>query len=283
MTYAIVAIAVLILDQAVKYWTNTTLAVGEVNSFIPGFIEITHHQNTGAAWGLLNDWPGARWLFVALVLVFCVVVIVMLSKNVVKEPLGRWMLVLVMAGGLGNGIDRAINGYVVDMFHFTFKIFGRDFPIFNVADIFISVCGVILCVWLIWQIFQKPEKAEEPTPPRRRSSRANAERDEPASGGDYISQLKKPVVHARVELEQQRVSAIPPRERPLASSFDDPFAEFTAEVKSQPDTRTFKSAPAVSEPVVSAPKPAEKAPAAVPKKSDTDFSLDDIMAEFSDK
>lgn len=310
MTYAIVVIAVLILDQAVKYWTNTTLAVGESQAFIPGFIEILHTQNKGAAFGFLKNVEFARWLFVALVVIFSIAVIYMLSKNIVKGSLGRWMLVLIMAGGLGNCIDRIVSGYVVDMFHFTFKIFGYDFPVFNIADIFLTVCGVIFCVWLIIHKSETPE-APAPKPPARSRRRAE-EKSEPAPNDDYITQLKKPVVRARVDLEQQRAAAAaaaaaetqqrtraetqqgtraetqrrikaeaPQRAkaaRPQAPATDtgDAFAEFFGKSGAEPDISSPARAEAVSKPVISAPPPMQK-------KSDTDFSLDDILAEFSDK
>ena len=64
---------------------------------------------------------------------------VLLAKKVVRHPLGRWGCVLLLAGGLGNLIDRFRLGYVVDMFNFQFM----NFPVFNIADICV-VCGMAL-------------------------------------------------------------------------------------------------------------------------------------------
>lgn len=147
MLYAIVAVLALILDQAVKYWTtaNIVLNTGE-KSFIPGFLSLANIHNEGAAFSIME---GQRWFFVVLCVVFVAGVIYMLAKNHIRSAPARWTAVLVMAGAVGNCIDRIINGYVVDMFVFDFPIFGRSFPVFNVADIFITVGGVIFCVFYL--------------------------------------------------------------------------------------------------------------------------------------
>ena len=302
MLYAIVLVLVLILDQAVKYWTNTTLAIGAVKDFIPGFMQLTHHNNTGAAFGLLGDQPWARWFFVGLTLVFCVVVVIILSKDIIKGKPGRWLIVLITAGGIGNCLDRIFNGYVVDMFEFTFNVFGKRFPVFNVADIFLTVCGIAFCVWLI---FSKTEEEAEEEKPRQVKRVAREPREAPPQE-DYITQLKKPVATARVELEEQREKArreaeAQARQKELASSRrtraeekpvpnDDPFAEFftspsTAEAPAPRSTQPEPNKPRFeSPPPRSAPAPrTEPVAAPSPPKSDTEFSLEDIMAEFSDK
>lgn len=306
MLYAIVAVVVLILDQAVKYWTNVNLDLGSVEEFIPGVFNLTNHHNTGAAWGLLNDVESARWIFVALTVVFCGVIIFLLAKNIVKGKLGRWMLVLVMAGGIGNCIDRIINGYVVDMFQFGFW---ESFPIFNVADIFVSVCGVIFCLWLI---FHKSEEPEKPLPKPRGTASRPADRKSvpPAKNADYITQLKRPVAEAKVVLENQRAVSTARQPAPSADrtadfsqwnipvdevsetsaaanaysktdTASDPFAEFYS--KPAPTSAPETTAAPVPERAPASPA-ATKAPSgAAPKKRNEEFSLEDILAEFSDK
>ena len=298
MLYAIVVVLVLILDQVVKYWTNTTLAIGAVKEFIPGFMQLTHHRNTGAAFGLLGDQPWARWVFVGLTIVFCAVIVVILSKNIIKGKPGRWLIVLITAGGIGNCIDRVFNGYVVDMFDFTFKIFGYDFPIFNVADIFLSVCGVAFCIWLI---FSKTEEEPENKKPRPAKRAVPERREAPAPQEDYIAQLKKPVATAKVELEEQREKIRKEAEmqtrlnrprsntEPQPAESNDPFAEFFT---SAPRSETSEPVPSgyveprpapEPRPAVPAPQPTPE-PVAAPAapKSGAEFSLEDILAEFSD-
>jgi signal peptidase II len=72
-----------------------------------------------------------------------------------KTPLGTWSLCVVTGGALGNFIDRAVNGYVVDMFEFDFI----DFAIFNVADVFITVGGILFCLYLLF-VHEKKEQKE---------------------------------------------------------------------------------------------------------------------------
>ena len=152
MLYAIVAVIALIIDQAVKYWTTAHIVLNSgQHKLIPGFIHLANVHNTGAAFSFME---GARWVFVALCALFVAALIYLLVNNIIKGKTARWMAVLVMAGAVGNCIDRIISGYVVDMFEFEFKIFGQQFPVFNVADIFITVCGIAFCVCIL---LEKPE------------------------------------------------------------------------------------------------------------------------------
>ena len=132
MLYAIVAVLALIVDQALKYWTTVNIVVDSGSAkLIPGFIRLVNLHNTGAAFSILE---GARWFFVILCILFCLLVVYVLVKNIITHPVARWMAVLVMAGAIGNCIDRIVCGYVVDMLEFDFLIFGKPFPVFNVAD-----------------------------------------------------------------------------------------------------------------------------------------------------
>lgn len=147
MLYAIVAVIVLIFDQAMKYWTTLHLELNTgVKELIPGLIHLRNYHNTGSAFSMLGDWAGARWLFLIVTVLFAVLVILALAKKLITGKFGRWMALGILAGALGNGIDRMLYGYVVDMFQFGFW---KSFPIFNVADIFITVCGVLFCVYII--------------------------------------------------------------------------------------------------------------------------------------
>ena len=147
MLYAIVAVIALIIDQAVKYWAtaNIVLNTGE-KAFIPGLIHFTNIHNTGAAFSILE---GARWFFVILCLVFVALIVYVLMTDIISAPGSRWAAVIVMAGAVGNCIDRLICGYVVDMLELEFM----KFPVFNVADIYITV-GAILFV--VFTLLEKP-------------------------------------------------------------------------------------------------------------------------------
>ena len=143
MLYAIVAIIAIILDQVVKYLVETHVVLNAVGSdlvkLIPGVVHVTNVHNLGGAFNMLQ---GARWLFIVICVLFVVVVIFVLARGVIKTPLARWMAVFVLAGAVGNCIDRIICGYVVDMLEVEFL----RFPVFNLADIYITVGAIAFCL-----------------------------------------------------------------------------------------------------------------------------------------
>ncbi len=130
-------VAVVALDQLTKYLTVSNILLGHDAPAIEGLFHFTYVHNYGAAF---SSFSGARWFFVALFLVFLGLVIWEFAKK--KMPfttLERWCIVSILAGGLGNVIDRVRLGYVIDMIEVDFM----EFAIFNVADCFIT-CGCIL-------------------------------------------------------------------------------------------------------------------------------------------
>ncbi len=176
MLYTIVAVLVLVLDQAVKFWTVKTIppmaADGATVSLIPGVLHMTNVQNNGAAFSILAD---QRWLLVGVSAVFIIGIIVLISMDIIHTKFGRWTAVLVMAGALGNCIDRVLYGYVVDMFEF--ELF--SFAVFNVADIFITVCGILFCIHVI--VYREPIEEYNAVP---RKSKKRRRRDEPEDDYD---------------------------------------------------------------------------------------------------
>ena len=134
--YTAVFLVLLAADQILKYWITQNLALYEPMPLIPGLVELKYIQNTGGGWSILSNYT---WLLSLLTSIILVVVLILLIKGIIRHPLGRWGCVLLLAGGLGNLIDRFRLGYVVDMFNFQFM----DFPVFNIADICV-VCGMAL-------------------------------------------------------------------------------------------------------------------------------------------
>ena len=125
------------LDQYTKYLTLTNIPLHGQVDFLPGFLSFTYVQNDGAMWSILE---GAQWLFLAIFVVFAIFIVWEFSKK--RWPFTdfeRWLIVIIFAGGIGNTIDRMRFGYVVDMIKTEFM----QFPVFNVADCFIT-CGCIL-------------------------------------------------------------------------------------------------------------------------------------------
>lgn len=140
MLATLVIILLVILDQVVKFLVKTYIPLGGQVPFIPYVLGLTHIHNEGAAFSMLS---GARWFFVVLTAVFVVFAMWLLLTNKFPHPMGKWSLVLVIGGAIGNLIDRAIYGYVVDMFETLFM----NFAIFNVADIFVVVGGIAFCIY----------------------------------------------------------------------------------------------------------------------------------------
>lgn len=268
MFYAIVAVICLILDQLSKYWTAAHIeeGSGQVKA-IPGLFHLTNVHNTGAAFSFLQ---GARWFFVVLCVVFVAVVIYLMAKNSIRQPVARWAAVVVMAGAVGNCLDRIISGYVVDMIELEFI----KFPVFNVADMFITV-GVI--VFVIAMLLEKPEGAEAGKAPAKGKV---VPLPTPAAETPAARQPEAAPVRAKVQSKETKAEppkAAPAKPAPKPAEREDPLDAWEAlkAAKAQP---VKKEAPA--KPAPAAPKAAE-APAAGQEEEET-YDLDSILAEFKD-
>lgn len=147
---ALLALALLALDQWVKRYIALTLPLGETRPLLPGLVELKTVHNYGAAW---SSFSGARWLLVAATSCIVLTLLALLVRRVVRHPLGVLAGCLVISGGLGNILDRVRLGYVVDMFNFQFM----NYPVFNVADICI-VSGCILGLIYYQWFYEKHDK-----------------------------------------------------------------------------------------------------------------------------
>lgn len=143
MPYAILALALVGIDQLVKYLVLTYIPLGGHVPFIPYLVELTYVQNTGAAFSLFNQ---HTWLLTLTSLVMSLVLAAALWKGFFRHPLGRVTLTLLLAGAVGNLIDRAFRGFVVDMFNLLFI----NFAVFNVADICVVVGGIAAALYYLF-------------------------------------------------------------------------------------------------------------------------------------
>ena len=135
MLYFLLAAALVALDQLVKLQVMTHIPVGEHVPFLPYLVDLTYVRNTGAAFSIFSE---HTWILAGISLVMSVLLGWCLWKGIpFQKPLGRLTVTLLLAGAVGNLIDRAFRGYVVDMFNVLFM----DFAVFNVADICIVVGG----------------------------------------------------------------------------------------------------------------------------------------------
>jgi signal peptidase II len=155
--WLLLSLPIILLDQAVKFWAKESLLASAdpfnsrfmeppPQSFIPG-IQFTYAENTGAAFSLLSG-GGARWFLTIISALAAAAIIYIVCKGWVTTVFGAISISCVLGGAVGNLIDRALRGYVVDMFEFTFM----NFAIFNVADIFISIGGVCFCSYLLLEM-----------------------------------------------------------------------------------------------------------------------------------
>lgn len=306
MFYAIAVVLVLIADQALKYWVslNIDLNTGE-QALIPGFIKLVNIHNSGAAFGLLGG-GGWRWVFVVVALVFAVVVVYALKRNLIHGKLGRWAAVGVLAGSIGNCIDRVAYGYVVDMFKFEFLGDSRLNAIFNVADVFISCCGVLFCLYIIFggenSLATAGEEDGEPAPKRRSGSHsAGSHSKKPQArrpAAKEAPRAQRPSAEPRTRIPVKEYSPRPSGARPArpveprAVDSKNPFAEWEnaprpAQPKPEAEPRPAAEHRSAPEPrparPVQEPRPSQPRPAPKPRAAETEFSLEDILAEFSDK
>ena len=139
MNFVIVALLVVIFDQLTKYYVVENFYLGESVPVIENIFHWTYILNPGAAFGMLE---GSRWFFV--VIAVGVLGGIWYMKDEINE--GGWMMqygaALFGGGAIGNLIDRARSGLVIDFFDF------RIWPVFNVADIAICV-GVAMILWKV--------------------------------------------------------------------------------------------------------------------------------------
>lgn len=142
VVYFLISALLVGLDQWSKYLTVQNISLGETKEFIPGFLSLTHLRNTGGAWSLLE---GKMIFFYVITVIVSVVIIYLLIKNYKKSVWYSVGLSFVLAGAIGNFIDRVRLGYVVDMLQTNFM----NFPIFNVADSTLVVGVICIFIYLI--------------------------------------------------------------------------------------------------------------------------------------
>ena len=137
----------LLLDQIIKF-----IVINNNFTVIPGFLSLTYTENTGMAFGLNEN----NVILVILInIVILGIIIKFLKENIDKIDMVVFIsLILILTGGFGNLIDRIFRGHVIDFIDV--NLF--DFPIFNIADIYIIVGAIILVIAIVKQFFIKNEE-----------------------------------------------------------------------------------------------------------------------------
>lgn len=139
----LVVAGIIALDQLVKYWSFAVVrAAGEI-SLIDGVFYFVYTENRGAAFSILQ---GQRWFFLVATVLAVAFMIWMLRKGYVRNLWGRLAVLFIIGGALGNFVDRLRLGYVIDMFDFRLI----NFAVFNVADSFIVVGGIMYVIYFLF-------------------------------------------------------------------------------------------------------------------------------------
>ena len=183
MIYCLIITAIVILlDQISKAIVIATIPEGSLIEVIPNIFNLTYIENRGAAFGMLSE---HRWIFMVISVLAILGIVVFLWK---EKPESFWIkttLAFILGGGIGNMIDRTFRPGVVDFidadfvqypvisFEGGFSMHLEDFPIFNVADCFITVgCVALICYLLFVEL---PREAKEE---KEKKTSANAENEE---------------------------------------------------------------------------------------------------------
>lgn len=143
MIFFVIAALLVALDQATKFYIRTTMAVGATKVLIPDWLGLNYVKNTGAAFSSFDQYT----MILAIVsLVVSILLILAIAFKWVRHPFGRFTLMLILAGAVGNLIDRFFMGYVTDMIQVLFV----KFAVFNVADIFVVTGAILLVIYVLF-------------------------------------------------------------------------------------------------------------------------------------
>lgn len=150
-----VVVAMLVLDLVTKYVFDAKLSDGQEITIIPYLFNFRLVHNTGAAWGML---AGNQ----AILIVLSVVFLIMFAIYYVKEKNKNWFFnitfAFLFAGCLGNLFDRIFLHYVRDFIEFAFW---QTFPIFNFADVFLTVGIFMFLIYLLIYCIKNSQKSQK--------------------------------------------------------------------------------------------------------------------------
>lgn len=143
ISYLVVSTILILIDQLTKYLTVQNIALYEVVEVIPNVVSLTYIQNTGAAFSILE---GQMWFFYIITTIVVIGLIYYMHTEGRQNKILGFLLSLILAGAIGNFIDRLFLQYVVDMIKLEFI----DFAIFNVADSYLTVGVILLLIYTFY-------------------------------------------------------------------------------------------------------------------------------------
>jgi signal peptidase II len=143
--HLILFIFLTVIDQGVKLWVRQTLMDNDPLVIIPDVFSLQYHENTGAVWGIMSGKVQFLSIFTFIILLFIVFLYIKIPQDKKYNPL-KLITVFIIAGAVGNLIDRIFLGHVVDFIYFELI----NFPLFNVADSYLTVSCVLLFLLAIF-------------------------------------------------------------------------------------------------------------------------------------
>lgn len=152
LLWFIMTIVMIAADRITKYYIAATMEIGEKTRVIDNFFYITHHTNKGAAWGIFHNADMTFILGIMSIVVSIVMIFIFFHFD--KWPV-HLSFAMIISGALGNAYGRILHGEVTDFLDF--YIFGYDFPIFNVADMMVTIGTAVLVVYILF-FHKEPEK-----------------------------------------------------------------------------------------------------------------------------
>ena len=150
--WSVLVVLIILFDQFTKYLVIENIGLTDSLRVIPGVIDFVYVKNTGAAFSFLANKTYGIVILSIISVLFCLGVIVYIIKTKPKNKLLLLSLALMFSGAVGNVIDRIFRGFVVDFIETVFI----SFPVFNVADIAITVGAVLLIIYVMF--FEKESK-----------------------------------------------------------------------------------------------------------------------------
>ncbi len=137
--HLILFIILVVIDQGAKLWVRRTLMDKDPLVFIQDVFSLQYHENTGAVWGIMSGKVQLLSVFTCIVFLLIVFLYFKIPQDKKYHPL-RLVTVFILAGAVGNLIDRVFLGYVVDFIYFELI----NFPLFNIADSYLTVSCIVL-------------------------------------------------------------------------------------------------------------------------------------------
>jgi signal peptidase II len=170
LLFYLVAALVLVVDQITKLRIADTMSLHQSRPVLGDFFQLTYVLNDGAAFGLDL---GGRWAFIIVTVLVSAFIVLYYARSE-RAPVARWALAMILGGALGNLVDRIRLGEVIDFLHVS--VAGFSWPIFNVADIGVSVGVGLLALHLFRK--ESPRDVDEGSGPD-----PAADRPDPAGSG----------------------------------------------------------------------------------------------------